>query len=129
VSCEQRSVNKHNIQRKAKLQHRADDTYPQTGCTIEELHMEATDQEVMLEGREDLMSTSATSSTNGGDTNGCGKKLVSFPLRLKLLTISVVLDPSLFPFKYFYYLITEYSDVHNLKIFQFQYFMRSFKQN
>nr|AAM11083.1 GH25780p [Drosophila melanogaster] len=37
--------------------------------------MEATDQEVMLEGREDLMSTSATSSTNGGDTNGCGKKL------------------------------------------------------
>ncbi|KQS38411.1 uncharacterized protein CG43427 isoform X6 [Drosophila erecta] len=37
--------------------------------------MEATDQEVVLEGREDLMSTSATSSTNGGDSNGCGKKL------------------------------------------------------
>ncbi|XP_033166593.1 uncharacterized protein LOC117145158 isoform X2 [Drosophila mauritiana] len=40
--------------------------------------METTDQEVVLEGREDLMSTSATSatsSTNGGDTNGCGKKL------------------------------------------------------
>ncbi|XP_044250679.2 E3 ubiquitin-protein ligase lubel isoform X1 [Drosophila takahashii] len=37
--------------------------------------MEATDQDVMLEGGEDLMSTSATSSTNGGDSNGCGKKL------------------------------------------------------
>ncbi|XP_044312975.1 uncharacterized protein LOC108043908 isoform X2 [Drosophila rhopaloa] len=36
--------------------------------------MEATEQDVMLEGSEDLMSTSA-SSTNGGDTNGCGKKL------------------------------------------------------
>ncbi|KAH8264128.1 hypothetical protein KR038_003290 [Drosophila bunnanda] len=35
--------------------------------------MEATEQDVMLEGSEDLMSTSAT-STNGGDTNGCGKK-------------------------------------------------------
>ncbi|XP_065722751.2 uncharacterized protein CG43427 isoform X4 [Drosophila suzukii] len=37
--------------------------------------MEAPDQDVMLEGGEDLMSTSASSSTNGGDTNGCGKKL------------------------------------------------------
>ncbi|XP_037730004.1 uncharacterized protein CG43427 isoform X4 [Drosophila subpulchrella] len=36
--------------------------------------MEAPDQDVMLESGEDLMSTSA-SSTNGGDTNGCGKKL------------------------------------------------------
>ncbi|XP_070142696.1 PHD finger protein rhinoceros isoform X2 [Drosophila kikkawai] len=35
--------------------------------------MEATEQDVMLEGSEDLMSTSAT-STNGSDTNGCGKK-------------------------------------------------------
>ncbi|XP_043862192.1 uncharacterized protein LOC120454631 isoform X2 [Drosophila santomea] len=37
--------------------------------------MEATEQEVVLEGREELMSTSATSSTNGGDANGFGKKL------------------------------------------------------
>ncbi|KAH8288350.1 hypothetical protein KR054_001361 [Drosophila jambulina] len=35
--------------------------------------MEATEQDVMLKGSEDLMSTSATSA-NGGDTNGCGKK-------------------------------------------------------
>ncbi|XP_043656160.1 uncharacterized protein CG43427 isoform X7 [Drosophila teissieri] len=37
--------------------------------------METTDQEVMLEGREELMSTSATSPTNSGDANGFGKKL------------------------------------------------------
>jgi len=49
-----------------------------------ELQMEAPDQDVMLEGGEDLMSTSASSSTNGGDTNGCGKKLVSFSLIISL---------------------------------------------
>ncbi|XP_014767156.2 uncharacterized protein LOC6501675 isoform X1 [Drosophila ananassae] len=35
--------------------------------------MEATEQDVMLEGGEDLMSTSATSA-NGDDPNGCGRK-------------------------------------------------------
>jgi len=59
-------------------------SYPGTGCTNIELQMEAPDQDVMLEGGEDLMSTSASSSTNGGDTNGCGKKLVSFSLIISL---------------------------------------------
>jgi len=37
------------------------------------------EQDVMLDGNEDLMSTSNTSSTNGAgsDTNGCSKKTVS----------------------------------------------------